>query len=1548
MKCLWHRVFADHSFYLEGSLIRRIYSALLAFALILSMMPVVPMTVYATDPHYTYTTYEGRTATITGCDTSVSGDIVIPELMGGYYKVTRIGDYAFRNCKNITSIIIPNGVTSIGTSAFSGCTNLTSITIPDTVTSIGENAFYGCSKLMSITIPESVTSIADGAFQGCSSLTNVTIPGNITGISNSTFAGCSGLTSVTIPDSVTSIGDYAFSGCSKLSVITIPDSITHIGYHTFYNCNSLTFNAYDNATYLEYAANPYYALVDVSSASITSCKIHKNTKIIGSVFYKCNKLTSITIESGVTSISDYAFWQCDDLTTITLPDSVITIGREAFGSCTGLTSVTIPNSVTSMDDYAFRNCFRLSQVHITDIAAWCNISFSDITANPLYNGASLCIDGESVTVLTIPDGVTSIGNYAFSGYSSLTNITIPNSVTNFGNSAFDSCTNLAYNTYDTAMYLGNTENPYHVLVNVPSNDVTACEIHANTKIIGPYAFSCCRSLTNITIPDGVTSIGEYAFWECDSLTNLNIPYSVTSIGYRAFYGSLGLTYNTYDNAKYLGNAENPFHVLVRTVSTTITDCEINENTKIIYSEAFYNCSNLTKIAIPEGVADIGNSAFYECDSLTDIVIPDSVTSIEDHTFRDCISLYSITIPDSITSVGYYAFNDCYELEHIWYCGDENDRANITVDCGNACFENAIWHYNCCDLEDHIFDTICDFDCNICDYERTDIHAYDNTCDPECNECGEIRFIKHTYDNNCDAICNVCSFTRTTQHVYDSVDDLSCNVCKHSLTPSAPVLLSNEPDTIVLQEQSGLEYSIDGIVWQKSNTFAGLSHLNTYTFYQRVAQSSTAFVSEVSPGLTVTTIDKYTPDIPADFTFVEITDTSVRLNGVENCEYSMDGISWQTSSLFTNLMAGTQYTFYQRTVENSKQYASSPAVLLITTLYQLGTITYDLNGGNGELGATKREISTQIPTRSGYRFIGWALAPNTYAVYSPGDCYNQQADIVLYAVWAEPCETCGGEEEYFRKCPRCSGTGLGSKEYCSSCGGDGVVYIGVSCPVDYCYNGTLILNGTYQGTCSTCKGDGIFEEPSNCGNCEGGLLIYPCSECSGYGGMQVQCSQCVSGVQKNTPNAPDAPELQSVSSKTVILVGYSTCEYSKDGTTWQGSNVFSSLDPNTQYSFYQRYKGTTYNNSSAASPALKVTTTKECILPPSQPVLQSETFNKVVLEKVNGCEYSIDGINWQADNVFADLNPSTSYTFYCRFAETSTHLCSAASDSLTVVTEDSPLFNVVFADWNGTVISSNTYRWGDEVSVPRNPAKAADNTYTYTFVGWDNAVVNCKGDATYTATYAATYIDYTVVFKNWNGTVLSTEIYHWGDTVTTPVNPYRPSDDTYIYTFTGWDKMVIACCGNAEYTAVYSSQTRVPSTITTSAYTVSGTTISKITAGTTVSSLLSGFNEGSYCKVYKGNTEVSGSTTVGTGMVVKIMDGNTVKASYTIIVAGDTNGDGNITVTDMIAIKAHVLKKTTLSGVYATAADTNGDNGISITDFIQVKAKILGKGTITAR
>ncbi|HAP28787.1 MAG TPA: cell surface protein [Porphyromonadaceae bacterium] len=175
------------------------------------------------------------------------------------YDVTAIGDSAFQDFYDLTSVTIPNSVTAIGASAFESCYSLTSVTIPNSVTTIGESAFYGCSDLTSVTIPNSVTTIGAFAFSECHSLTSITIPNSVTTIgalafcycdsltsvtiSNSvttieeaTFSNCDHLTSVTIPNSVTTIGDSAFLACYHLTSVTIPASVTYLGEKAFYDC----------------------------------------------------------------------------------------------------------------------------------------------------------------------------------------------------------------------------------------------------------------------------------------------------------------------------------------------------------------------------------------------------------------------------------------------------------------------------------------------------------------------------------------------------------------------------------------------------------------------------------------------------------------------------------------------------------------------------------------------------------------------------------------------------------------------------------------------------------------------------------------------------------------------------------------------------------------------------------------------------------------------------------------------------------------------------------------------------------------------------------------------------------------------------------------------------------------------------------------------------------------------------------------------------------------------------------------------------------------
>ncbi len=601
-----------------------------------------------------------------------SGEIVIPEVVrynSMNYTVTSISPYTFYSCTSLTSIEIPNSVSSIGGSAFYGTAWYnnqpdgvvyagkvaykykgempanTSITIKDGTLSISEAAFWGCSGLTSIEIPNSVTSIGGSAFSGCSGLTSIEIPNSVTSIGSDAFYNCSSLTSIEIPNSVTSIGSDAFYNCSSLTSIEIPNSVTSIGNYAFsgtawYN-NQPDGVVYAGKVAYEYKgempANTSITIKDgtlsISDYAFNGCKgltsieIPNSVASIGSfAFSRCSGLTSVTIPNSVTSIGGSAFSRCSGLTSITIPNSVTSIGRNAFFGCSGLTSITIPSSVTSIGESAFLDCSGFASIRVEE-------------GNAVYDSRNNCnaiVETVSNTILlgckstTIPNSVTSIDGYAFSGCSGLTSIEIPNSVTSIGGSAFSGCSGL-----------------------------TSIEIPNSVTSIDNWAFSDCSGLTSIEIPNSVTSIGVRAFSGCSSLTSITIPSSVTSIDGYAFSGCSGLT------------------------SITIP----NSVTSIGY-QAFYRCSSLTSIEIPNSVTRIGNRAFSDCTSLTSVVsLIKEPVGIDSDAFTNRANA-TLRVPkgsrDAYAAANYWKeFKEIREIEMGDVNLDDNvDRTDmgIIVDC----------------------------------------------------------------------------------------------------------------------------------------------------------------------------------------------------------------------------------------------------------------------------------------------------------------------------------------------------------------------------------------------------------------------------------------------------------------------------------------------------------------------------------------------------------------------------------------------------------------------------------------------------------------------------------------------------------------------------------------------------------------------------------------------------------------------------------------------------------------------------------------------------
>ena len=478
-----------------------------------------------------------------------------------------------------TSIAVEEGIVSIAPYAFDGCSGLTSLTIPNSVTSIGAGAFSYCSSLTSINIPEGVTNIEANTFLNCSSLTSITIPNNVKSVEHSAFSGCSSLASITFPDDIISIGEYAFNGTSWYT--NQPDGVIYVGKVLYKykgdmpaNTNiaikdgtiSISPQAFQKCSTLISVVIPN-SVTNIGSYAFSSCSslssvtIGKNVTTIGGyAFAWCeNSLTSITLPENITSIASHAFYECDKLVsvvwnakkvnevddifdcerikTFVFGDSVEYIPASLCRNMSSLSSVTIGSNVTSIGDYAFSKCTSLSSVTIPN-------SVTTVGRGVFYGCSALesVVLSENITELPSEYNYNR-GDYGFfRECSSLKSISIPHGVTNIGNNAFYGCSSLTKTNYtgDVASWcnikFGYSANPMSYSHNFYINDqeIKDLIIPSSVDSIHKYAFSDCSSLTSVIIPNGVTSIGNYAFDGCDSLSFVVIGSGVTSIEYSAF------------------------------------------------------------------------------------------------------------------------------------------------------------------------------------------------------------------------------------------------------------------------------------------------------------------------------------------------------------------------------------------------------------------------------------------------------------------------------------------------------------------------------------------------------------------------------------------------------------------------------------------------------------------------------------------------------------------------------------------------------------------------------------------------------------------------------------------------------------------------------------------------------------------------------------------------------------------------------------------------------------------------------------------------------
>lgn len=588
--------------------------------------------------------------------------------------VTGIAPYAFRDCKGLEDIVIADGVTEIGKCALSGCSGLTSISLPEKLQNIDSSAFLDCSALERMELPQQITKIADKLFQGCSSLQEIGIAGQVESIGEEAFRGCEAIVTISLPTSLTELGDGVFRDCTALQRIMVPAGVTLIGDYTFSGCTALQ--------------------EAVVAGNVTG--------IGASAFSKCILLESLHIPDTVTEIGNYAFSGCEALASMTLPQEITKIGSYAFQNCVGLTEMEVPGKTQTIGTAVFSGCSALKSLSLPFVGgtaeaenASVSTVFGHIFGTTAYQGGSSTKQfysnngsvsyyiPDALTEVEIAGGkiwygsfsgcnhlesirfhseeaVTDIGAKAFQGCAALINLTLPEGIQTIGDYAFSGCA---------------------ALKAVPQmNEI---------ETVGSYAFQNCSSLKSVSLPQSVTTINMAAFSGCSGLESINLPFvggsasqetaTKTSLfGY--IFGTVTYTGAVAVGQKYASNGTATYYLPASLKRVTVT------GGKILYG-AFYGCSALKQLTLPERLTEVGDYAFYNCtgvmeltlskeitkigtfafagcSGLTEMVLPASLESIGGSAFRDCTSLLDISIPGKVSSISSYLFSGCTALAHI--------------------------------------------------------------------------------------------------------------------------------------------------------------------------------------------------------------------------------------------------------------------------------------------------------------------------------------------------------------------------------------------------------------------------------------------------------------------------------------------------------------------------------------------------------------------------------------------------------------------------------------------------------------------------------------------------------------------------------------------------------------------------------------------------------------------------------------------------------------------------------------------------------------------
>ncbi|MFR1517572.1 MAG: leucine-rich repeat domain-containing protein [Clostridia bacterium] len=572
--------------------------------------------------------------------------VVIPKTMG------TIPDYTFYGCRSLTDVTIDNEITAIGKHAFDGCTSLAAFKFPGKTVSAGDYAFKGCTSLSDITFERALENVGRLAFNDTAWFKAQVEKQKTTTPNDTQAADADENKYVMVGHDI--IIYYIESSADGSSItLNIPEKAYGIASGAFDHCigkiSAVNFTA--GSKLVNLGEGVFQNAVKLSRFDLPS----KVTIINDSTFSGCTNLTEFAISSKLTSIGKEAFYNCGKLKSIYLPDDITTIGDAAFQGCKTLTEITLPDNITDLGDYAFKDCENVAKfviplklanvgVQAFDNTKWyTNLSVYEET--PVENKFHIYGDGVLIKAdivdnnnIVIPEEVKSIAAFTFTGWGQIKDrefynsklpksITIPNGVTSIGDYAFYFCENLeTVFIADSVTNIG--EKAFYGCKNLK-----VINIPDNITEIKDYTFYGCSALSEILLPSNLKTIGSYAFYDCYGLSALDIPATVSSVGEFAFTNTDWFYYNT-EKEMIVGDG-----VLVKITSTS------------------------QKVTVSSGVKAIAGGAF-ETSNVEEITLPASITNLPNYAFSGCTDLAKVNFGGTISSVGSRAFNGCKDLKNI--------------------------------------------------------------------------------------------------------------------------------------------------------------------------------------------------------------------------------------------------------------------------------------------------------------------------------------------------------------------------------------------------------------------------------------------------------------------------------------------------------------------------------------------------------------------------------------------------------------------------------------------------------------------------------------------------------------------------------------------------------------------------------------------------------------------------------------------------------------------------------------------------------------------